>query len=181
MIRTGWVVGHNLYRVRSENGESQTQCARRVSEYGLEWTRDQVASLELGRRESITIDELIILSAAYRVSLDSWFQGTDSIDVAGCVSMSRESIRATLRGVAPIIIPTPPVDAPPLECDVYVANRLGVNHAHITHIARSLWGRTLTEERDHRLDDSPDKDPKVMRTKRAGVTKQLMAEIKGYI
>lgn len=180
---TSETVGENLRAARIRAGENQSQCATRLRLYGLDWSRDKVASAENGRRGSIAVEELLILSLAYKVPLAEWFAGDEPVQLSPDLSMSREDIRKALQGKR---IKTRPVvldftDVEDLEADERAATRLGVDQDQVTDTARELWGHTLTAERNARLAELGTKTPKELRTLRAGMTKRLIREIEEVI
>lgn len=178
---TGATVGENLHRLRILAGESQAEAAQRLARHGLDWKRDHVAALENGRRASVAVDELVIMSSAYGVRLDEWFAGHGDVQLSPAISVDRSEIRDVLRGKGILRAATPREldfsDAEDLEADERVAKRLGVETQEVTRIAHELWGHSLTQERNRRLADSPAKDPKAMRTVRGGMTKRLLREV----
>ena len=59
-----------------------------------------------------------------------------------------------------------------------VAGKLGTTPERINLAAMSLWGRTLAEERDHRLrEGAADASPRQRQAWRGHITRDLMAEI----
>lgn len=161
-------------------GESQSEAAQRLARHGLDWKRDHVAALENGRRASVSIEEVVIMSAAYGVCLDEWFAGQGEVQLTSAVSTTRDELRDVLRGKGLRRATTRVLDmssVEDLEADERAASRLGVETRDVTRIAHELWGHSLTAERNRRLADSPTKDPKAMRTVRGGMTKRLMREV----
>lgn len=174
----GQVIGEHLYRLRVAAGETQADAAKRIAECGLPWKRDQVIALETGNRKSVSVEELVILSWAYNIHISEWFTGSGEILLAPDTYISRVDLERELRGERvsrPRDIDFSEVVE--LEADERVAQRLGVDTSEVTRIARDLWGHTLTDERNRRLEDSGKSDPKELRTLRAGMTKRLMKEI----
>lgn len=181
----GLVVGENLKRLRIAVGESQAECAQRLRGHNLDWTRDHVASLENGRRTTVSVEELIILSWAYGMAPAEMFQGQGPVALSPTFSIDLEVMRKALNGKTGWRTARPRVidfsESIDLEADERVANRLGVDIEVVTRIARERWGHTLTEERNRRLADAPTKEPQAMRTLRSGMTKRLMREMQQYL
>lgn len=176
---TSATVGENLRAARIRAGEDQSQCAARLRLYGLDWSRDKVASTESGRRGSIAVEELLILSAAYKLPLTEWFAGDGQVQVTAEVAVARDDVRKMLQGkrVKPWPIVIDFTDVEDFEADERAATRLGVDQDQVTATARELWGHTLTAERNARLAELGTKTPKELRTLRAGMTKRLTREI----
>lgn len=175
----GHTVGENLHRIRVSAGESQAETAQRLQRHGLDWKRDQVAALETGRRTSVGVDELLILSWAYDVPMAEWFTGEGRVSLGTDLDAEREDVRDALSGKRKrraLVLDF--ATAPDLEADARVAERLGVDQDEVTRIAHELWGHSLTDERNKRL---PTGDPKTLRTLRGGMTKRLMREVELYM
>ena len=58
------VVGRNVRAAREKLGISQDQLARLVRGYGLNWTRSTLAKLERGERDTLTLEQLVVLALA---------------------------------------------------------------------------------------------------------------------
>jgi hypothetical protein len=176
------VVGERLHRLRVHAGQTQLEAARHLQSYGLAWTRDHVASLETGRRESVGVDELVILASAYQTKISDWFPSSGRVILGQDFTIERSVLRAALSGGRPPVRPRTFdfSDVPDLEADQRVADRLGVDLEVVTRAARALWGHSLTEERNRRL-ATKGKDPKAIRTLRSGMTKRLMREVDTYL
>lgn len=81
-------VGHAVAMRRLERGLSQDDLASQIRNFGLNWTRATVASLEIGRRRDPTLRELCVLSLVLYsdiVSLlptgDTWVEVTPSFEL----------------------------------------------------------------------------------------------------
>jgi hypothetical protein len=60
-----------------------------------------VSNLEKGARETVRLDELLILSAAFAVPLAVWFEGEGFADFTDQVASDRDEIRQALMGAVP--------------------------------------------------------------------------------
>ncbi|MCF7552204.1 helix-turn-helix domain-containing protein [Pseudonocardia sp. WMMC193] len=175
----GQLVGEVLARRRIERGHTQGDAAQHARWAGLTWSRDHVASLETGRRESLSVEELLLLSSAYDMKLADWFEGDGQVALTPEIAVSRADLRATLgRGrslkIDGIIVDmsnVPDVD----RTEQLVAHRLDAEAPVVQQAAQQLWGRSFAEERDRRLGDVG--DPQRARTLRAGMTKRMTREI----
>ncbi|MGS2808140.1 helix-turn-helix domain-containing protein [Nocardia sp. MW-W600-9] len=181
---TGRIAGENLKRLRLDKGETQGECAQRLTSNGLPWTRDHVASLESGRKPSITVDELVLMAWAYRVPLAEFFQGEGDIQLSPDATATKATMRDLLQGRSrkPSIVTIDLSEA--VEDDPVsdrIADRLGVELDQVMEVAQQLWGHTATKERDERLLSTPPSDPKALRTLRAGMTKRLLREVREHI
>lgn len=181
----GAAVGENLKRLRLAARESQAECARRLAENGLDWKRDQVASLESGRRDSVTVSELLLIAWAYGVPLADLFEGTDDIQLSPDATATKEAVRAMLNGRTRTPGPVVAVDFSEAQedysADDSIATRLGVDLDVVIGAAQDLWGHSATKERDARLSSTPPSDPKALRTLRAGMTKRLLREVREHM
>jgi transcriptional regulator with XRE-family HTH domain len=158
-----------------------------------DWTTYTVTAVEVGRRlpdlaESailcsalgITVEEL--LGGADHVRLDNgtemplWalrrgFEGSDE-DEDGLLPLSRKISEGLEQAL--------PLGAPAIRsAERKAAVKLGCPPAVIAQTARSLWGRTLSEERDRRVAErSPGVTaPEGLRARRGHVTRELMEEL----
>jgi transcriptional regulator with XRE-family HTH domain len=74
MTQAGWparytrVIAQEIRRYRQERGVSAQQLSDACAERGLEISRSTIADLENGRRESISVAELIVVAACLQVS-----------------------------------------------------------------------------------------------------------------
>ncbi|MFE5480524.1 helix-turn-helix domain-containing protein [Nocardia sp. NPDC056541] len=176
----GQVVGLNLKRVRVKAGESQSECAQRVSAFGLNWAQSHVSAYESGKKASAPIEELLILSRIYGVQLHEWFEGEGEVALTKSFAIGRDEMRDALQGKGKRL-KSRPVDFTNdvrLPADESIATRLDIERDEAIRIARKLWGHTATEERDKRLAHHGTKDPAAMRNLRGGMTKRLANEIK---
>ena len=78
------VIGGNLRRLRLEHwGDSQEDFAHYFRQMvPLPWTRDTVASIEMGRR-GVSIEELLLVCWACDLEVGWFFRGDDDIDLLG--------------------------------------------------------------------------------------------------
>lgn len=91
------VVGERLRSLREDRGARQEDVADAVRLAGLEWTRSTVAAIEAGRRE-VSLEELLLLSLAYRLPLSFFFEGDGRVDLTPGATATRSVIRAKLNG-----------------------------------------------------------------------------------
>lgn len=191
------IVGGNLRFFREAKRQTQADAARHLAAGGLEWTRDQVSTLENGNRETISFEELFAIAYAYAVPIARLLDGDDEQVIAinartfATLDMAR---RAFSQQAARL--PTHRDEAehrrrreewerehPPErdEADQAVAEKLDQPVAWVIEAARELWGHTLTEEREKRLGDTSELSPRTLQAKRGAMTRKLTAEIEPHI
>ena len=183
-LHIGQVIGENLRRVRNAHGDSQPEAAERLALVGLDWKRDQVASLENGRRGFVSVDELVLFSLAYGVPLTEWVEGDGEVVVSESHTLPRSTLRQALSGAvpeSPSVVSVDFSDTEDLSADERVAQTLGVSQADVTRAARELWGHSLTAERDSRLVEHKGRPASELRTLRGGVTRALTRKIKAQL
>lgn len=94
----GQLLGNHLKELRSEQGLSQDEVARRARQVGLPWCRTTVDAFETGRRKSVALEELLLLSCAFRVEPGDWFIGNSWAELSPDAMASLGVIRAMLAG-----------------------------------------------------------------------------------
>lgn len=173
----GQSVGENLYRLRVKAVESQSDCAKRVNEWGMNWAQSHVSTFESGKRSAVTVEELMILSWAYNVPMSEWFEGTGTLGVGNVDNASRSEVRIALQGKRPTRVIVDFSEAEDTSADDSIARSMGIDSEAVQEMAVDLWGHTATTERDRRLSEHKGKTPKELRTLRGGMTKRLRREI----
>ncbi len=169
----GAVVGDNLRRLREQSRLTQYEAAHLVKQYGLRWSRSKIAAIEAGERSTVSLADVLLLALAFRVSITEFFEGDGDVMLAEHLGpVPRDWAIAIMQGNHP-----PPeitrqqaterehhdvehlfatIDAfargpDAIEADHALARRLGVPVDDVVRVARSMWGRTLTDERDARV------------------------------
>ena len=178
----GVAIGETLYRQRIARGQTQDDVAETARLAGLDWKRDHVASLENGRRRSITLEELILLSAAYQLPLADWFEGDGEIRLSDYVPIERSVLRSILGRGRPLTgyVVVDFTDVPDVDrTEQAVSHKLGVEAPDVQRAALKLWGRSFAEERDRRIGEGV--APSRLRTLRAGMTKRMTREIEPHL
>jgi len=181
-------LGRQLARIREERGLRQQDIAAKFADLGIPWTRNTVATFEIGRR-TVTLEEALLLCAAYDVPLaqvmkkepETWIQvgplrltaHTVGSTLAGGTAqelLSTPALRSTLKFV-PVVSPT--------EAERRAARRLKVSVARVVTASEELWhGRRLEAERDRRVEKAgAGEDPATLRALRGHVTRQLLDEL----
>jgi len=181
----GAVVGENLARIRAERGQTQREASAFLRERGLAWPPGNIGQLESGKRHSVRIEELLMLSAAYEVKLWEWFKGESSVYLTDDLRIPREHLRLALRAkpfgllyginqVSTRYVTDEPERAAGLQ--------LMMSLEEIQAAAERLWGHSMGEERDRRLGDtSAIQSPRSLQAKRGHATRTLIAELKEHL
>ncbi len=199
----GVVIGKNLRRLRERVGLTQYEMAHGFRLRGLNWTRSQIAAVEAGNRETVDPGTWPLLAAFFGESLHALFEGDGYIRLLPGRCQTRSGYRAVLSGKP--LPQLPPEDqiqifdseakvirqgdlqtTDRLDADVALAQRLsGLNVSldEVLAAARGLFeGRTLTEERDRRVDALAAERGELMsvseqRAHRGHITRELSARI----
>lgn len=94
----GQLLGDRLKELRVSQGLTQEEVARRARLVGLAWSSTTVSSFEAGRRKSVALEELLLLSYAFRVDPGEWFVGNGWVQLSPDAMASLGVIRAMLAG-----------------------------------------------------------------------------------
>lgn len=180
----GAVVGENLARIRAQRGQTQREASAFLRERGLAWPPGNIGQLESGKRHSVRVEELVMLSAAYDVQLWEWFEGEGSVYLTDDLRIWREEIRQALQGGdVHLLLGTNQIskryvtDEPERAAALQLMMPLGKVQA----AAERLWGHSMSEERDLRLPDEPIRSLRSLQAKRGHATRTLIAELKRYL
>jgi transcriptional regulator with XRE-family HTH domain len=148
----------NLRQRRGALGWTQGDLASRARAVGLQWTVDTVVSVESGRRK-LSYGDVLLLTQVLRSSLGE-YPGDQDIDVEGCV-LPAPGWRLLVEGVPmggldrlreAMVARDQTVNREASnEAEKKAARSLHMSAKDVVFLAHGLWGRGLTEERDHRL------------------------------
>ncbi|HEX2179022.1 MAG TPA: helix-turn-helix transcriptional regulator [Actinomycetota bacterium] len=94
----GQLLGARLKELRDEKGLTQEDFARRAQQVGLLWSAATVEAFETGQRRTVALEELLLLSYAFRVEPGDWFVGTGWAELAPDAMASLGVIRTMLAG-----------------------------------------------------------------------------------
>lgn len=179
----GAVIGENLARIRTSLGLTQHETARRLSTFGLRWSRSTVAGFETGARARVDFGEILLLSIALDVHPAELLDGDGWVEVVpGAPAQPREDIRLFLGGEGP--------DSPVVqsqhgravtEADNALADRLGEEPQRVWQAAVDLWGRSLTEERDRRVETFGPLSLAERKAHRGHITRELAAQVEARL
>jgi transcriptional regulator with XRE-family HTH domain len=96
------VIGDRVRKIREARGMTRDKLAATLQDMGIDWTRLTVNRLEIGRRDNITVKELLALCLALDVApvdlLVPAHLSDRSYQVAPKLTASAENVREWLRG-----------------------------------------------------------------------------------
>jgi transcriptional regulator with XRE-family HTH domain len=160
-------LGAALRRCREERDLTQDEVSRRVRERfpGLRWGRPTVSLIESGDRE-LTLTEVVALLDVLGTDLTELLGDAEEVELAHDVSggmavRGRDLVSGLVKGPMPKIVQVHFSSRIPEELEVArdlgemdykAATRLGVEPPEVAAAARRLYGRSLTEEREARLE-----------------------------
>lgn len=197
--RLGQVVGTNLERIRNIESWSQDDVAARGWRVGLPWTRSTVAAVEGGRR-AIELGEVVLLALTLNRTVTELLAGTgvarlgDGSDIS--LSDIRQIVTRDARRAQKAVVDVKhriyatrnqAYDRVMLsaggEAEQKAARKLGVTPQVIAEAAYTLWRRSLTEERNVRV-EAKAADPDTARksqARRGHITRVLVREIESLL
>lgn len=94
----GQLLGDRLKQLRIEQDLTRDEVARRARQVGLSWSPIIVSAFENGRRKTVALEELLLLSYAFRVEPGEWFVGNGWAQLSPDAMASLGVIRAMLAG-----------------------------------------------------------------------------------
>lgn len=186
----GSVVGTNCQALRLDAQLTQDELVARLHRLGLRWKRSNLSALEGGERARPALAELVLLAVAFKRPVGALLSGTGTVRLAAQgPSVRLADLRRFLTGgptpaelEAPLSVSTGDSALPvPSPAERDMARRLGVPIGWISDAAERLWGHTLTEERDRRVDSMSDTTEENRRTRRASITKQLEVSVQKLV
>lgn len=179
---------------------TRDEFATEARSWGLEWSATTVADIEAGRRQ-LRFEELVLVLSWMRraggsASLGELLDGPGFVRLSPTAQVARRDLRKLLDGdedVNVLNVQVPWVkrslqefmeDHPPPaslydEAEKRLHRRLRIPVQKVAEAARKAWGRSLTEERDHRVGKMvpPDTDPSTVQAVRGRVTRKLVGEL----
>lgn len=174
---------------------TQREAARYLQRSGLAWSHQYVAAIERGRRQQVSLHDLVILSWAFRVPVSRWFAGDGDLRLSDAHTMTRDGVRSIFRaGVPGVRHELSPEGVSDLleswsatSAEQHVAHRLtdrlgvDVSADAVAETARRQWGRSLDEERDARIGNTSGLDKSSLRAKRTMETRRMLGELEALI
>jgi len=196
------VTAANLRRLRQARKLSQDELAREARErLELDWTRDHVDSIERGKRR-LSVGEVIALAHVLGVTIADFLQADDWVwltpglrakglpDVcSGVLEQLAEVEDVRDRFVAGALARSPAKKRVYTQAELKAAATLGTSPVLLAVTARRLWGRSLTEERDRRVDEhmqrseaegGPELARAGLQALRGHITRELYAELQAW-
>lgn len=193
----GQIAGRTLVELRTEHGWTQEEAARAIRKAGLPWNPANIAAIETGRREDLTVTEVVLLSLAFGVPPTRWFEAQGAVRLGSRLSMRAGEFRDLLAGkvldgreVTAVIGADAldevergdvrPGDAfrlVPSAAESHAGRKLGVDGLRVYELACELWGHGLDEQRDLLLSER-DMPSGSKTTYRGHVTRRLIDELR---
>jgi transcriptional regulator with XRE-family HTH domain len=167
------VIGRAVKTLREQKKMAQDALARACRRKGLQWSRSSIAMLEAGRR-SCSISELLIVASALGAPLRLIVSGECLPDRPETVMLTATTA-ANLAAISEALVS--PSDRLGLrtafrigweigqemsawsiesgDADQKAARQLGISTERLMSVAEPLWGRSLTAERERRVNEGP--------------------------
>lgn len=179
------VVGENVRRLREERELTQDELVSRWRSIGLAWPRSKLSAFEGGGRKSVPLADAMLIAVALDVNLQVLLEGDGDVSLgpgggAAPLALLREWLSGrceTDQLLTQLVDEEGLFDDGASSADTEMAERVGVQAKDVADIARVLWGRTLTAERDRRVDEMQASSMAERRAYRGHVTRQLESEI----
>lgn len=190
-------IGERLREIREAEGKTQEEIAALARHWGLQWTQGTVAAIEQARREislqfelfpfllalNRPLTDLLPASSSDRIEITSSADVpaaalseilTARIDrpIRGCRLKARTAVFTVKTNPARLIV----ADALGVA-EQKAAKRLNVEPLKIAKASRKLWGCSLPEERDRRL-EGHGATPRSLQALRGHVTRELLEELR---
>lgn len=190
------VIGASLRGFRAERDLTQHEATRLLRQHGLGWSRATLQSVETGNRR-LRIADGVLLAAAYGVAFSRLFSGDGQVELGRGdrhVMLSREAVRAVIdNGYHDELLSLDSetqaatgaeanADPSLFEADSALASKISVETSKVLAVARRLWGRSLTEERERRLERlGPNLSFQQKVVERRELTRDLSEQLVGMI
>lgn len=199
--RIDQVLGTNLERLRKEKGWSQDDLVSRGWQVGLPWSRSTIAALEGGKR-GVELGEVVLLALILNSSVAELLAGDDLTlvgdgtgmwldDVRDVLTSDHQTAQESFPDIHSRVSKAKAVDMHDLvmlsangEAEQKAARKLGVTPQTIAQAAYDIWGRSLTDERNLRVEQIDWVDETATRqvqAYRGHVTRELLDEIESLI
>jgi transcriptional regulator with XRE-family HTH domain len=160
MVTLEQAIGERLRQLREACGIRQEEVAVAARKYGLKWTRATIAAIELGQRR-LPLGELALIPVVLAeadvtggriLALADLVPDDDRlVRVARGLELPAKAARALLGGQE-VALPTPPIAEACGDAETKAASTLRVSPEAIVQAAHRRWGRSLTAERDRRVE-----------------------------
>jgi transcriptional regulator with XRE-family HTH domain len=180
-VSFGAVIGRNVKRLREERVLTQHELAQLWQRHGLNWVRSKVSALEAGKRPHVDGEDLVIMAGSMGVPLAELFVGPSlgKVDLKpdpNAVEVKGSQLHDFFAGGHDLELA---VGQPrPMQADIDLARRIGIQPSEVAKAAILLFaGRTLTEERDRRVERMGDLTLQERQAHRGHVTRELSVQL----
>lgn len=184
------LIGRNARRIRTEANLTLDRVASEVSALGHTWSHSRVAAFERGD-VSPTLPTILVVCAALArllgkdVTLADLTVSDDPVQLTEGLAAEASAVSAVLGGASAATIAPPdpfarPQDSPEDRrvefgtgrAERELAQALGEDLRLVSIASAQLWGKSYSEERDHRAgpDASPQAKGRISRTLKAELT-----------
>ncbi|MFJ5984374.1 hypothetical protein [Lentzea sp. NPDC092896] len=205
----GEVVGENVERLRQvmrPGGLTQHELARLFASRGAPLSRSKVAAIEAGKRPNLSFADVLLVAHTLNVELAELFEGIGQVSLTDKVALSRAQVRDLIRGLSVLdgVESWDPstreadlhglaetrregeerlqaVQRGGVEADAALAERLRVSLDDVVECAVALWDRTLTAERDARVQMFGSMDRTERQAHRGHITRELGLKIQAAL
>ncbi len=178
------LIGRNARRIRSDANLTLDRVASEVSALGHAWSHSRVAAFERGD-VSPTLPIILVVCAALArlldkdVTLADLTASVDRVQITEGLAAEASAVSAVLSGASAATIAPPdpfarPQDSPEDRRVAFntgraerdLAQTLGEDLRLVSIASAQLWGKSYSEERDHRAgpDASPQAKGRISRT-----------------
>jgi hypothetical protein len=179
------LLAQNLRAVLDARGMRYVDLSDEMRRRGVPWTSNTPAQV-LGLHRQLSLLEVITLCAVFEMSLHDILDGKDLLEItlpAPGAHMKLHELHAALDGRLPTGYVTgifPELDAA-TELDRRVADQLGVTLVRLIDASSSLFGSTVTQERDRRAGDLSAMSKRSAQARRGHATRAIVAELEQYL
>lgn len=183
-IKLDHLIARNMAELRNDRGWTQPDLAWRMKTMGMPWTPNRITQIETLRR-SVSLLEVSALAWVFEVPVTRLLAGDDDIEMPDEKTVvPLAQIRAALSGDASVqgrVRAALYVDRSNVEELRKIAKSLDIEPQVLDWLAREMFGRPFTDERDLRLGDVSDLPQRSAQTKRGHVSRALGSEIREYL
>lgn len=144
-------LGERLAQAREQSGQTREGIAQQAKALGLPWHRTTVGQIEQGKH-GVSAYALTVAAQIFGITLAHLVDGLPN--------------------------PSPAANGP-CEAAAKAARRLGCSPGHVDSMARRLWGRSLTEEREARMGSAP--RSRADQARRGHVTRMLIEQLRNAL
>ncbi|WP_433465797.1 helix-turn-helix domain-containing protein [Spirillospora sp. CA-128828] len=178
------LIGRNLAELRRERGWKQSDLAWRMQTMGFKWTPNHVTQIETHRR-AVSLLEVTALSWVFEVPILRFLSGTEDIEMPDEKTVvPLTHVRAALSGDVSVqqqARADSDVERSNLEEVRKIARTLEIEPRMLDWLAREMFDRPFSEERDARAGDLSYLPERSARSKRGHMSRTMTAEVRDFI